>query len=313
MNQILKRLEIIRSSILIEDDETIELQVARLEQLELNDSVQHIIKLINNADFEKVVGLIENYLKGFESLIAYEDEELQGLRLELKVCERELLMLSCKVEEYHAVINEFNTRYHLELGALIEEILMLKEEYYEYMYKHAKQEEYEYEYFEAKKDHETFKDEFKKYDFDTLNDLDNKEKNELKRLYKKASKLCHPDIVEANRKEQAEDIFKELNHAYQQKDIKAVSSILDQLLKGEEFNVSSESISNKDLLRKEIEIVKRKIKKMKLEIESLKRDDTFVLVSKIDDLDYYLYQTKEALLREKESIVSMMRQYSKMV
>ncbi len=308
MKQILKRLEIIKSSISIEDDETVQLQVGRLYELDIDDEVKSILSLILHTNFEKVVPLIDAYIKQFTSLIVYEDEEIQGLKLELKILEKQFLLLSCRVEEYHNSINDFNTNYHLALGVLIEEVLILREEYYEFMYKNNT--EYEYEYFEAKKDFENFHEEFKNHYYETPLELSKIEKKELKRLYKKASKLCHPDIIEEGKRAQAEEIFKTLNAAYQQKDVKKVSEILEQLLTGESFSITSDSVFDKKILKRKIGVTREKIKFIKIELESIKQNETFILISKIDNLEEYFEEKRSELQEEKENILEQMRKYS---
>jgi len=310
MKQILKRLEIIKSSITIEDDETIQLQISRLYELNIDEDVKSILILIQNTDFEKVIPLIDTYVRQFTSLVVYENEEVQGLKLELRLLEKQFLLLSCRVEEYHNIVNDFNAKYHLELGHLIEEVLVLREEFYEFMYKNSNESEYEYEYFEAKKDFESFHDEFKNQHYETPNEINKKEKKELKRLYKKASKLCHPDIIEEDKKEKAEDIFKALNAAYQQKDIKKVSEILEQLLTGESFSITSDSVFDKKILKRKIDATRQKIKSIKLELESIKQNETFILVNKVNDMDEYFKDKEEELQVEKENILEKMREHT---
>ena len=311
MKQILKRLEIIKSCIAIEDEETVAFQVEKLYELEIDDQVKSIILMINNTDFQKVIPLIDEYIRQFTSLVVYEDEEIQGLKLELKILEKQLLVYSCKVEEYHALINDFNAMYHKKLGLLLEEILILREEYYEFMYQHN--ESFEAQYYEAKKDFEDFHEEFKKFAFDNPIELSKKDKKELKRIYKKASRMCHPDIVDDEKKQKAELIFKELNAAYQHNDLKKVAEILDQLLTGESFSITSDSVNDIKILRQKIDLTRQKIKSIKLEIDAIKRNETFVLVQKVDDIDEYLDEIKMELQEEKETILNKMREYSQTV
>ena len=308
MKQILKRLEIIKNSIAIEDDETIQLQINRLYELSIDDDVKVILMLIKNTDFGRVIPLIDKYIKDFTALIVYEDDEVQGLKLELRLLEKQFLLLNCRVEEYHNIVIDFNAKYHLELGHIIEEVLVLREEFYEFMYKNSS--EYEYEYFEAKKDFKDFHEEFKNLHYDSPNEINLKEKKELKRLYKKASKLCHPDIVEEAKKEKAEDIFKILNAAYQKKDLKKVSEILEQLLTGESFSITSDIVFDKKILQRKINVTREKIKSIKLELESIKQNETFILVNKINDLDDYFKEKEIELQIEKENILEKMKEYT---
>ena len=306
MKEILKRLEIIKSCISIEDEDSLYPQVSKLKSLNIDNEVKNIIHLIEANDFQKVISLIEQYIANFTSIVVYEDREIQGLKLELKVFEKELLNLSCELEEYHNQINSFNQKYHQELGSLIEEILILREEYFQALYKNDKQ-KYEYEYFEAKKDFENFYEEKKRFKFENPQELSKKQKLELKRLYKKASKLCHPDIIEHGKKEQAQEIFKDLNEAYSKNDIKKVSSILNSLLKGENYSYESDVLFDKRVLINKIESTKEKIKLTKIEIEVIKKDETYILINDIHSIEEYIYQVKQDLKEEKEAILRKMR------
>lgn len=307
MKQVLKRLEIIKSSIILEDEETLDLQVQKLMQLSIDDKVKEILFLIHNTDFQKVIPSIDFYIRQFTAVIVYEDEEIQGLKLELKILEKHFLMYSNKVEEYHNIINDFNAKYHKKLGTLISEILVLREEYYEYMFKNNKA--FEYEYYESKKDYENYKDEFKKFTYSNPIELSKQQKKELKRLYKKASRLCHPDILEDDKKEQAEEIFKNLNAAYEQKDINKVSKILEKLISGETFIIASDALFDKKILKNKIDLLREKIDEIKIDIDSLKQNETFVMVSKIDDLYTYFSSMQEELKVEKESILEKMKDF----
>ena len=193
------------------------------------------------------------------------------------------------------------------MGDLIEEILVLREEYYEYMSK--ENENFKEEYKESKKDYEDFHNEFKQFSYANSIDLSKEDKKELKRLYKKASRLCHPDILEDEKKEEAEEIFKELNAASEQKDIKKVSNILHQLLSGESFISASDSLFDKKILKKKISILREKIRKIKIEITSLKENETFIMLNKIDDIYDYFVKMQEDLLAEKDSIMEKIKNF----
>ncbi|PHR72766.1 MAG: hypothetical protein COA66_05800 [Arcobacter sp.] len=307
MKEIIKRLEIIKSSIIIEDNEIVDLQVKKLLLLKIDNKVESILYLISNTNFEKVIALIDDYLNQFRSLVIYEDEKIQGLKHELSILEKEFLLYSNKVEEYHNIINDFNIKYHKKLGDLIEEILVLREEYYEHVSK--ENENFKEEYKESKKDYEDFHNEFKQFSYANSIDLSKEDKKELKRLYKKASRLCHPDILEDEKKEEAEEIFKELNAAYEQKDIKKVSNILHQLLSGESFISASDSLFDKKILKRKISMLREKIRKIKIEITSLKENETFIMLNKIDDIYDYFVKMQEELLAEKDSIMEKIKNF----
>lgn len=54
MQQILKRFELIKTSIVIEDEEIIELQVAKLSSMDVDDEVKKILQKIADCDYGSV-------------------------------------------------------------------------------------------------------------------------------------------------------------------------------------------------------------------------------------------------------------------
>lgn len=384
MNQILKRLEIIKSSIAIEDEEIIELQIMKLEKLEIDNEVKNILKYLENSDFFTAIKLIENYLSKYSGIVEYIDPQMQGLKLELKSLEEKLQNLVIEKTEYLNNIEEFNIQYNIHLGDIIKSILSLKKEIlykktikyqktkdtyeeeikifdetkdtiielketiseleealeniekddenYDEIYKACQelQEELENledelyfqeqkldetkeqlendelfnEYEDVKSAYEEFENEYehiKDNQKDTIK-LNDDEKVEIKKLYKKAARLCHPDIVSDELKEKAHEIMQTLNDAYSKKDITKVKEILQKLETGTIFELSSDRIENKEILKAKIEEFKKTIQELKNEIEEIKSDDTFVTISSLDDWDEYFEELKKDLEEEKEKL-----------
>ena len=128
MTQILKRLEIIKSSIAIEDEEIIELQIMKLQKLDTDDDIKAILEKLEEMNYAKALKDIENYLSKYSGVVKYVDSEVQGLKLELKSLETKIQKLAEQKTEYLNDIEEFNREYNLHLGELIKEILELKKE-----------------------------------------------------------------------------------------------------------------------------------------------------------------------------------------
>ncbi len=51
MNEIIKRLEIIKSSIAIEDEEIIELQIMKLQKMDIDDDVKKILTSLEKSEY----------------------------------------------------------------------------------------------------------------------------------------------------------------------------------------------------------------------------------------------------------------------
>lgn len=384
MNEILKRLEIIKSSIAIDDEDIIELQVMKLNKLSLNIEIKNIISKLENHEYSSALFDIENYLKRYSSVVEYIDTEVQSLKLELKSLENKLQTLSEQKIEYLNDIEEFNTLYNLHLGELLKDILNLKKEilYKQTIKQQEKRKTYEddievfnstkeniedikqtikefekvlenidkddenydeifatykelqeelekleieideqeenlsktkeeidnnevfEEYQDIKKQYEQFYynyEDIKQQQSDVY-DITNEQKSELKKIWKKACKLCHPDIVIDKFKEKAHAIMQALNDAYSKKDIVKVQEILSNLENGLTFEIESDNINDKELLKEKIKQYKKNILVLEKEIEDLKQDETYQIIQEIDDINEYFEELKSELQSEKDRL-----------
>lgn len=379
MQQILKRLELIKTAIALEDEEIIELQVLKLNDINIDEKVKDILTKLKNKDYGNVTLKIEEYLERFSGVIVYEDKELQGLRLELKVLEQKLQDISSEKNEYLNNIHEFNVQYHLYLGSIIKKILDLKEtilfnsmrekeqsfeaikndyynvkekyknlkqakehkeqeledmdefdddydELYEELHelqqelnekekelnekrKEAKQAKEEFEqhettreYQEAKEDSEEFYKENLEIENEDRFEITKEEKKELKKLYKKASKLCHPDIVSEELREQALIIFQQLNDANSKYDLTTVKSILVSLEHGNSFNIASDTIEDKDLLKSKITDIRDAIYQNEIELETIRDNEVIQIIEEYTDIEEYFDNLAEELESEADRL-----------
>ena len=380
MKQIIKRLEIIKSSITIDDEDIIELQDIKLKELDTDSGVKNILKKLENQDYGSAMNDIENYIKQHTGIVEYVDSEVIGLKLELKSLEKKLQSLSQEKTEYLNDIEEFNTQYNIHLGEITRNILnlkkdilykqtqkqqKLKDKYKEdnQIYQDSKDtieeikesirdleellkeidendENYEEilrayndlkkelndleddlinqelelkkiredldndiifkEYEEAKTSYEQFYDEYeniKEKQSDRL-ELKDEDIKELKVMWKKACRLCHPDIVTDELKEKANEIMQSLNDAYSRRDINKVKQILLNLENGLVFEVLSDKIDNKEILKSKIEEFRQSIINIQEEIENIKVDDTFKTISNLENWDEYFEKLKNELQAE---------------
>lgn len=314
MQQILSRLELIKTSITIGDEEIIKLQIAKLFSMPIDERLKNILEKLSNSNYGDAIVDIESYMSRCNGLIVYEDKELGGLKLELKVLEAKLQELSEEKNEYLNDLNEFNLQYNLHLGEIIRKILELKKEIL-FTLKNDEtnihNDEIHKEYEEAREEFEAFDSEYE----DIINierfELDEDEIGELKKAYRKASKLCHPDIVPDELKSQALKLMQELNEAYNKRDLKKVKEILKMLENGSGFEVGSDSINDKQLLRLKIEDIRSKINEVVNELDEIKEDETFLIIQEVDDLEDYFDTLKiefqeeyERLQEENNKIIS---------
>lgn len=234
--------------------------------------------------------------KRFNSnLTHFIETEISVLKLEIKELELEINTLDNEKAEIEKLIHEFEIRHTKELGEIILEILRLRKEKIEKEVKlNGKKQD---EFYEAKRDYDDFKYTYETTKEEKMFDLTSEEKQKLKSKYKKASKLCHPDIVSDDLKEKAEQIFKDLNKAYEQNDLNKVNEILENLEKGI-FISKSDSINEKENLKNILNglIIKRD-NLIKIN-DNIKNTNTYQIIIKISNWDKYFSETKEQLEKE---------------
>jgi len=385
MQQILKRLDLIKTCIALEDEELIELQVCKIKSLDYDNNIANILHKLEMNDFSDAVSAIENYINKQSGLIPYEDKEAQGLKLELKVLERKLQNLTEQKNDCIIDIDDFNREYSLKLGSVTLKILHLREEmlYQQVIVKEqafkAKKEEYdkakgevenikkqieelegqlenldefsdEYdqhyaqyqklnealnekeqelnkkrkaakrakeeldsdpvneEYKEAKEDSETFEKEHEEVKAEESYDLNTEQLKELKALYRKACRLCHPDIVADELKDQAHKIMSELNAAKKKNNLEKVKEILYSLQSRERFDTASDTIYDKDLLKTKIINIKNKIELLQTEIHDLEISEAYKIIKGIDDRNEYFDEVNSQLVEELEQLEKELRQ-----
>lgn len=385
MNNLLKRLDIIKNAVAMEEEDLIEMQLQKLQSYELDESIQHIIQLIQSHSYENVIQLIEEYKNVHNGMVVFEDPKIQGLRLELKVLERELKNLTEKKNDCTIGIDDFNREYSLQLGEIIQQVLSLREqilhqqiihkeqtfqakkealnkakkevkstkkqieeledeledldelsEEYDELYeqyqelkeelnrqeqilnekrKEAKQAKEDFdddpankEYQEAKEDTETFKKEHEEVIAEDVFDLNDEQLNELNKAYKKAARLCHPDVLSAELKDQAHHIMSELNIARKKKDLEKVKEILLSLQSGTGFKDASDTIQDIELLKAKIASIKKKTDTLETEIHDLEESDVYKTIQNIDDRDEYFEGIHNQLEEELERLREELRQ-----
>ncbi|MCE9540097.1 MAG: DnaJ domain-containing protein [Bacteroidetes bacterium] len=283
--KIIKRLELIKNLISLEEEEEIVSQILKLQTLQLSDEVKSIVTHLQAKAFSKAVVAIETFINNRQQVTFYIDPEIEALRFEAKTLEAQLQQLSDEKAELEKLIHEFSVRHNRELGELILKILQYRKE----QHRDTPQEE------ETKKDYEDFYTNYEATKNEEITKLTEDEEKELKEKYRKASKLCHPDVVAEEQKEAAHKIFTELNAAYERSDLIRVSEILEDLLNGKSFKSKSDTVNEKISLQAELERLRNRLNGLTKEIIKIKTSETFEKITSIKDSDEYFTEIKKQL------------------
>lgn len=286
--KIIKRLEVIKSLIALEEDDEINVHIVKLQQFVLTSELKSIVTMLQEKAYSKAVVAIADFIRQHNQVALYSDPEIEGLKLEAKVLEAKVNKLSDEKAELEKLIHDFGVRHNNELGGLILKLLRFKKNKAKGTTNEA----------EAEKDYSDYSKEYEISKDKKINALTDDEQKELKLKYRRASKLCHPDVVSEEQKELAEKIFTELNKAYEQNDLQKVREILDNLEKGEFFVNKSDSINEKQLLKSEIEKLRSLIKLLTVEVQGIKASDAYTTISSINDWDIYFKETRQRLAEQ---------------
>lgn len=291
-NEILKRFDIIKNAIAIGEVELIELQIKKLEAMLLDEKAQHIFTLIHTKKFQDVIELIDQYRHEGNRLTVYEDPQIHGLKLELKILNNRLIELTEIEAEIDRKINEFNTEYMRRLGDLIDEILRIQ---IALCNDEADKQD-------AERDYEEFERSYQHQMDDAVQHLTDNEKQQLKTAFRQASRLCHPDKLSDEFKKQGETYFKRLINAYHRQDLHQVEAILHELQTGTKAKNLPEQFSDKQYLQNKIESLNKKIAHLEAEITNIKNGETYQLIQEITDFEIYFSDLKKELKAELKSL-----------
>lgn len=187
-----------------------------------------VIQHFKAGEYDLALSLIEK-----NNRLVQSDEQLfcEGLKTKIHMAEIELSVLHSQISAIRSGILEYHRRHYEVLHETISRLLFLRREiaFLKMERDHANQAEFE----ERQKEFKEYHEEAGQSCHNHENQLDDAENKELNRLYRKAVKLCHPDLLDDSQKEMAERIFILLKNAFERYDLEKVREICRQLESGE--------------------------------------------------------------------------------
>lgn len=294
-NSVIKRLEVIKNLIYLEEFETIPEQVGKIIQLELF-GLSDIIEALNSREYFKALELINNFLFEKRNISCYDDIELKVLRSEISVTARKIAALEEEKSAIGRIMHKFEARYHFEIGELIEKILKLKKERLKTLSLHNSV--YREEYLKAEHEYYRFYFQNSESEENKIYDLMEDEMQLLKLKFRQASKLCHPDLVVEDQRDEAANIFCELKAAYDNNDLKTVSEILILLEEGERIRRNGNVVTDKERLKNALRRLRLLEDRLISDLTKLKKSESFTLITSIKSWDEYFSNLKSKLVNE---------------
>jgi hypothetical protein len=302
-----KRLNVIDGLIQLEDYSDVLPHILKLKEFELTDPISIILEDLEEAKWFSASNKIKDYLLRSQALTLFDDFKANELKMRIKYLELEIVALENEKTTILKIISDFVHNYTIKFGELLSRILKLKKE------KLQAEGNNRYEDFKkAEEAYQSFKEDFnreqeKEKDFTHLND---DQKDDLKKKYRKAASMCHPDVVANNfpddidKQKKAEELFKILNEANSKNDLNSVSQILENLENGvfEFQQEGNNSSSKREVLEARIAYLIEKLEILKQELFELSLDKTYRQVIDIKDLEDFYQREEERLNVELEEL-----------
>lgn len=233
-------------------------------------------------------------------IAVFEDKETSILNKEIQKLNNELHSENIKLMEIRKLISDFGIIHNKELGEIIGKILKLKRDILKQKLHSDRGENSEY--YNAQNEYENYYKDCEEYRDKKQYKITDEDRKELKAMYRKATKYCHPDIVHELLKKDAEDMFNSLQEAYQQNDLKKVSDILVYLESNKHMRMDTKTQNTKEALNLRIQALKLKLEEIKKEIFKLESSEAYRTITIIDDWDKYFLETKQKLSEKFETL-----------
>lgn len=234
-----RRLELIRSLVLLGEQDEIAPHIHKLRLAADALGLGQLIAALNEGQYKAALEMIDDYLHKATALITVDDVQIGHLRFELLVLEVRLESLSDDKAELERRLITFNRRYNEVLGDVVQRLLKARAELAKIQAACQQQEsatvreEAEEAARDAKQAYEDYSRQHEELQQEApLPRLDEEAEQDLKRLYRKACSLCHPDKFPEERKEAAHRAFTELQDAYKSNDLERVREIHAALAAG---------------------------------------------------------------------------------
>jgi len=255
---------------------------------EYNLRFSHLLNKILNLKEENIHKKIELYKLKKEKLLKNDDIlknlQLKQYKITAKIDKYNLELklnpqkeeLKIKIEELKIILDEVNSQ--------IEFINNEKNRFQ----KESNIDELEEELLELKEEKNEYQKEIK--ELEKVDKLSDEEKQELKKIYRKFSKLVHPDIVESKYKDEANNLMAKVNMLYKLNKLSEIKKLYLEV-QNKKFIFISDYVEYENL-ETEIYKIKDKIAKIQEEIDEIKTNE---ICDMIKNKDNYFKEIQENL------------------
>jgi len=300
-----ERLRAIRSLAILKDRAALDQQISRLDALGGMDAAYRraVVDAVEQEAYGTVVALMEMMLAEstvparVEEQPAEDDEAM--LQTRVRHLEQEFATLEQEEAELQRAIRSFNARYRDELGPLVARLLRLRKERLEQsLYARRTDSRRRTAFNKAESQFEQFQSVLEDAPDEPMSEVSEEDQARLKAAYRRATKRCHPDMVDAAMEDEARTYFNALREAYQRNDVARVEEIAEVLEESGFAQRSAAPRGGQAQLEARAERLRRRIANVEDALDALRATKAHQVMTRTDDLDAYFDALKRELRHE---------------
>lgn len=296
-SELTSRLQALKALLDLGDVELASSAAARLQAHREIGTIAQIIEHFGAHRYAEAGRLITTVLSEGTRLVRWTDPEITLLEAELERLSSDLAETEAEQAELAHQIARFHAAHYQALGERLAKLLRLRVRFKERAAAAdpAKTDDFK----QAKEDYDNFQQESatrKAEDTRTKWQLSEEEEQELKRLFRRASKKCHPDVVPLEHQAAATAMFRELSEAYETGNLVRVQQLAAQAEAGIFTPASAATAADqKASLQARIQAVRTALEKARIELAAVQQSATCRVISQQPDWETY-FQTQAAKL-----------------
>ncbi len=275
----------------------------RLEPMRSEPALGAILDALAAHRYTEADQLIGDLLSSGVRLAEWTDPEVALLEAELTRVTAELADLETEQAELEHQMARFHAAHAAALGDRIATILRMRLDVLKRRIRadpEAAEEmrAAEEEFREFTQDNETRR----KEDARTEWKLSAEEQQEMRNLFRSASRRCHPDLAKPGQEEAAAAMFREVRKAYEEGDLSRLRALADQAVTGFATE-SSVGVGRGAQLRARIAAIREAMARASRALSALKESETYRIMTTCGDYADF-FERQAAVLDEEISALS---------
>lgn len=283
------RLQALKALLDLGDVELASTAAVRLQAHKEIDAIAQLSAHFGSHRYTEASVLITTLLSEGTRIVRWTDPEITLLEAELERLSSELAEAEAEQAELVHQISRFHAAHHQSLGARLEKLLRLRllVRMRAAVADPTKAEDAQ----KAQQDFADFQKESAEQEADDVRtkwDLSEDEQLELKKLFRSASKKCHPDVVPAEHQAAAAAMFRDLSEAYQTGNLTRLRHLAAQAAAGVfTATVEASAVDQKATLQARIHAARSALEKARAALAEIQKSAAFHVISQHPDWNVY--------------------------